>query len=75
MNHSVFEKNAPALKSTNVNLWQAWNLNFAPYMHDGSFGEYDSADLVQARHMFDALKRVGINFYITDNTNGISACN
>lgn len=66
-----FEKGAPALKSTNANLWQAWNLQFTPELHDGSWGGYDSADLQQATFMFNRLKGLGVNFYITDNTNGI----
>lgn len=66
-----FEKDAPALKSTNANLWQAWNLQHTPELHDGSWGEYDSADLQQASFMFSRLKGLGVSFYITDNTNGI----
>ncbi len=66
-----FEKDAPALKSTNANLWQAWNLQFTPELHDGSWGGYDSADLQQATFMFNQLKGLGVSFYITDNTNGI----
>jgi hypothetical protein len=66
-----FEKDAPALKSTNANLWQAWNLQFTPELHDGSWDVYDSADLQQATFMFDRLKGLGVSFYITDNTNGI----
>ena len=68
-----FEKNAPALKSTNANLWQAWNLQHTPKLHDGSWGGYDSADLLQATFMFNQLKGMGVSFYITDNTNGIGA--
>jgi hypothetical protein len=66
-----FERNAPALKSTNVNLWEAWNLVFTPQRHDGQWAGYDSADLEQAAYMFDKLKGVGVSFYLSDNTNGI----
>ena len=66
-----FERNAPNLKSTNVNLWEAWHINWRPELPTGGFGEYDSADLGVARHMFDRLSSLGIGFYISDNTNGI----
>jgi len=66
-----FEAQAPALKSTNANLWEAWHLDFEPELRDGSFGEYDSADLVQARYMFEKLSSAGVSFYISDNTNGL----
>ena len=66
-----FELKAPALKSTNANLWEAWHLNFMPELKDGSFGGYDSADLVQARYMFQKLSSVGVDFYMSDNTNGL----
>ena len=65
-----FELNAPALKSTNANLWQAWHLQFTPKLHNGHFGVYDSADLVQATFMFKQLQSIGVSFYISDNTNG-----
>jgi hypothetical protein len=66
-----FEANPPARKSTNVNLWDAWSLRFAPLLSTGQFGVYDSADLVQAAFMFDRLSAVGVSFFITDNTNGL----
>ena len=65
-----FELNAPALKSTNANLWQAWHLQFSPQLHSGGFGYYDSADLAQATFMFKQLQSIGVSFYISDNTNG-----
>ena len=68
---SGYESNAPDLKSTNINLWQAWKLSFRPLLHNGQFGIYDSADLTQARFMFDQLTSVGVSFYISDNTNGL----
>eukprot|EP00039_Didymoeca_costata_P033454 m.42417 g.42417 ORF g.42417 m.42417 type:complete len:741 (-) comp9880_c0_seq2:143-2365(-) len=63
-------KGQPSLKSTNVNLWQAWNIPYEPLLHDGSFGGYDSADMQQAGYMFDYLTELGITFFIADLTNG-----
>ena len=45
-------------------------MNYVPLLHTRGFGFYDSADLEQARFMFDKLTSLGINFYISDNTNG-----
>ena len=55
-----FEAKAPALKSTNANLWEAWHLTFRPALKGGGFGEYDSADLAQARYMFQKLSGLGV---------------
>ena len=69
--HQQFQSKAPNLKSTNINLWDAWRIDFSPLLHSGEFGVYDSADLVQARYMFDKLADIGISYFITDNTNGL----
>lgn len=71
--NSTFETVAPALKSTNINLWQAWHLQFFPETYDGGWGGYDSADRRQARFIFDRLTSVGVQFFITDNTNGLGS--
>mmetsp|Transcript_25406 Transcript_25406/g.72350 ORF Transcript_25406/g.72350 Transcript_25406/m.72350 type:complete len:740 (-) Transcript_25406:329-2548(-) len=68
-----FQKDAPALKSVNANLWQAWHLQYKPLLANGEYGEYDSADMYQARFMFDKLTAAGISFYISDNTNGLGS--
>jgi hypothetical protein len=69
--NSTFQPNAPSLKSTNINLWSDWHLAFSPETYTGGWGAYDSADLLQARFIFDRLTSAGVSFYITDNTNGI----
>ena len=58
-------QDAPALKSTNANLWDAWDLQFQPLLTGGGWGSYDSADLVQARYMLETLRSAGVTFYIT----------
>ena len=35
-----FEAKAPALKSTNVNLWEAWHLQYEPLLASGAYGQY-----------------------------------
>ena len=47
------------------------HLDFSPLLSTGEFGTYDSADLVQARFMFDRLTALGVTFVIPDNTNGL----
>jgi hypothetical protein len=71
--NTTFQSPAPSLKSTNIDLWQAWHLNFVPQLAGGGWGGYDSADLTQARYMFDELTSLGFSFYISDNTNGLGA--
>ena len=74
-----FQASAPAVKSTNANLWEAWHIQYEPLLGSTNstnttpFGGYDSADLVQAEYMFDRMTAAGISFLITDNTNGIGA--
>jgi hypothetical protein len=67
-----FESGAEAIASIQVQLWEHYGLSVQPKRHDRTFGQYDSADLAQARFIFSELINAGLSFFITDNTNGMT---
>ena len=58
-----FELAAPALKSTNANLWQAWHLAFEPALSgERGWGGYDSAGNPEsASPKFSSLASISVN--------------